>query len=212
MLDSSSLTRLRELTNEVCQREGVILYDIEVVAGSRGVGRTLRIFVDRDRAQAPVTTDSQDSGTEVSGGTGASLEDCANVSRGLSLLLDVDDIVDGGQYQLEVSTPGLDRPLKELWHFEKVIGKKVEIKTSSPLESFNPEYAKFKNRSKVTGRLVKVEGVDLFLDTDFGMIQIPLNQVAKSNVIPEFSSPAQPGNHKNKNGNFKNKVPNQQKG
>ncbi len=59
---------------------------------------------------------------------GVSIEDCANVSRGLNLRLDVEDVIPGGQYELEVSSPGLDRKLTQGWHFEKAVGKTVQVK------------------------------------------------------------------------------------
>ena len=103
--------KLMDLAGEVAQRSALSIYDIEFV-GSGG-NRTLRIYLDGDQ--------------------GVSIEDCADFSRGFSLLLDANDLIPGGGYELEVSSPGLERRLRVPWHFEKAVGKKVQIKTEAPV-------------------------------------------------------------------------------
>jgi ribosome maturation factor RimP len=79
----------------VVEKEGFILYDVEYVEKQR------KLIVTIDKTG------------------GVSIDDCANVSRALNLLLDVENIVPGEDpYDLEVSSPGLERALKKLWHFE----------------------------------------------------------------------------------------------
>jgi len=102
-LSQVQLDQIRKLAEEVALREGCRLYDLEVAGG-----RTLRVYIEKSP-------------------TGASLEDCVNVSRGLNLMLDVEDPIPGGRYELEVSTPGLDRKLTQLWHFEKAVGERVRL-------------------------------------------------------------------------------------
>lgn len=103
--------RFEQIAAEVCERESVQLYDWEL----SGVGgsRTLRVCI--DKAQSTV-----------------GIEDCSNVSKGLNLLLDVEDLVPGGSYHLEVSSPGLERVLKRKAHFGASLGKKAAIKTFAP--------------------------------------------------------------------------------
>lgn len=84
------LTRVRALAREVCEREECELYHVEFVSGPNG--RILRVYIDRPQGDV-------------------SLEHCSQVSRGLNLLLDVEDIVPGGHYDLEVSSPGIERKL-----------------------------------------------------------------------------------------------------
>lgn len=104
--------RFEVIASEVCERESVQLYDWELT----GVGgsRILRVYIDR-------------------AGASIGIEDCSNVSKGLNLLLDVEDLIPGGSYHLEVSSPGLERVLKRRAHFQAAIGKRVYIKTFSPL-------------------------------------------------------------------------------
>lgn len=111
MLTESQLEQIRLFAEEVTLREGCVLYDLEFRDGS---GRVLRVFIDKEAS-------ADNPG-------GASLNDCINVSKALNLRLDVEDAIPGGAYELEVSTPGLDRKLSQLWHFEKAVGQTVQIK------------------------------------------------------------------------------------
>ena len=120
MIKTGMESELMALAEEVSQRENCVLYDLEFVTGHRGKGRILRVFIDRSES------------------AGASIDDCANVSRGLSLLLDVKELVEGGHYDLEVSTPGLERRLKTAKHFALAIGKTAKVKSRSPLDPVEP--------------------------------------------------------------------------
>lgn len=112
-LSDDVLGQLRGMAEEISQQEGCVLYDLQF-AGGPGQ-RILRVFIDRTEGVV-------------------SVDDCAKVSRGLNLLLDVRDLIGGGSYDLEVSSPGLERHLVETWHFEKAVGQEVKISTSEPLE------------------------------------------------------------------------------
>lgn len=111
-LPEDVLVKIRNMADEVSQREGCLLYDLEFAGGA--TNRILRVFIDRDEGTV-------------------SVDDCANVSRGLNLLLDVGDLIPGGAYELEVSSPGVDRRLSETWHFQKALGQPVRISTTSPI-------------------------------------------------------------------------------
>ena len=168
-MKEESLHRIREMATEVCEREKCRLYDIEFVSGSRGKGRSLRVYIDR---------------VDV----GVSLDDCSNVSRGLSLLLDVDDAVEGGEYELEVSSPGLERVLRQKWHFESAIGKRIELKTKLPVDQFNDPHPGLKNRQKLTGKLSAIEGEDLFVELDGLRVKVPIAQVEKGKRLFEIGA------------------------
>jgi ribosome maturation factor RimP len=109
------LSKVEALAQDVLAREGCVLYDVEFT--SHAGQRVLRVYI--DKADAPVGVD-----------------DCANVSRGLNLLLDVEDLVPGGRYSLEVSSPGLERALKKPQHFDKVVGQKIWLKIDRPLAEY----------------------------------------------------------------------------
>ena len=114
LLDQNNLQDLKKLAQEVCQRESCRLYDLELTGG--GKSRVLRVFI---------------LGVDQSVG----LEQCAEVSRGLSWLLDTQEhIIQGNSYGLEVSSPGLERTLKEKWHFEEALQELVKVNLYKALE------------------------------------------------------------------------------
>jgi ribosome maturation factor RimP len=152
----------------IAEREGCILYDMEMVG--IGNGRTLRIYIDKADQ--------------------VGIEDCSNVSKGLNQILDEEDVVPGGPYSLEVSTPGIDRHLKRPWHFEKVIGKKIWVKLKSSLDQFGVEDKKWKSAKTVEQTLHKVSGNQIGFFLDFAglatEVLIPMTAVEKAKVTFEM--------------------------
>lgn len=165
-LSSQAQERLMQVASETAQREGCQLYDLELTG--KGRQRTLRVFIfDPEK--------------------GVTIDQCAQVSNGLSLLLDVEDLIPGGTYDLEVSSPGLDRPLRYLWHFESAIGSKVRVRTTEPIAL--PEGSHFTNKTvikKVEGQLVGVEQEELLVNDERYSWKIPLSIVHQANVVYEF--------------------------
>jgi ribosome maturation factor RimP len=111
---------------------------------------------------------------------GIQVNDCQRVSHQLSGVLDVEDVIKG-EYQLEVSSPGLDRPLFTLEHFERFQGHKARLKLSVPLEG----------RRKLKGILrgVKNDQVVLGIEStnvEVEEISLPLSAIDKANLIPEI--------------------------
>lgn len=104
-LTTGQMQDLRRIAGDIAEREGCLLYDLEFAEGPR---RTLRVYIEKDSG-------------------GASLDDCVSVSHGLNLALDVEDLIPGSAYDLEVSTPGLERKLTQAWHFKKAIGESVRL-------------------------------------------------------------------------------------
>jgi ribosome maturation factor RimP len=106
------------------------------------------------------------------------VEECALASHAVDKALDVEDAIPT-EYSLEVSSPGLDRPLKKPAHFERVMGKKVKVKTFGPL--FEPPRKNFVGTLKdVTEAAVtvEVEGAGAFV--------IPYKDIARANLEFEF--------------------------
>lgn len=106
---------------------------------------------------------------------GISVDDCAAVSREISAILDVHDPVPG-KYMLEVSSPGSDRPLVKRSHFEKAIGERIKVKTRLPILG----------RQRFTGKLIQMDGTTLVLEVDNESYDLPLDDVEKANLAPEF--------------------------
>ena len=121
----------------------------------QGYGKILRIYIDKE--------------------DGIDVEDCRSVSHQISGVLDVEDPI-SGNYSLEVSSPGLDRPLFDIEHFEKQCGKKVRVKMSSP----------FEGRRKFTGQLIGVNGELILIEEDGIDYQVPFNLIDSARLIVEF--------------------------
>ena len=106
---------------------------------------------------------------------GITLDDCSKVSHQISGLLDVEDVIPG-QFNLEVSSPGLDRPLFTLEHFQRFIGSEIKISLSMPVE----------NRRKLTGRLCGVEDKEIVLNVDNEDIHLHFDNIEKANLAPDI--------------------------
>lgn len=151
MLTPGQLEQIRLFAEEVASREGCLLYDLEF---RDSPGRTLRVFIDKEPG-------------------GASIDDCANVSRGLNLRLDVEDAIPGGAYDLEVSTPGLDRKLTQLWHYEKAAGQSVQIKYKDENGQSKP----------YEGKLLSVDNGRLNFENSKGPFAIDFKNVEKGRIV-----------------------------
>lgn len=111
----------------------------------------------------------------VDGPNGVGLDDLAQLSRQISAVLDVEDPLSGA-YRLEVSSPGIERGLFRLAHFESFVGHKVKVRLKSAVEG----------RRNVVAMLSRVDGQDIWLDTTEGEIKIAYANVAKARLVVDF--------------------------
>ena len=144
---------ISSLIEPVLDDLGFELFDIEFLS-ERGRW-VLRIYID--------------------GEGGIRLDDCALVSREIGDLIEVKDIIKH-PYVLEVSSPGLNRPLKREKDCEMAIGKKIKVNMLIPLNG----------RRNFTGYLRNFMGGLLYLETENGLIQIPFQDIKKANLEYEF--------------------------
>jgi ribosome maturation factor RimP len=101
-----------------------------------------------------------------------SVDDCAEVSRTVSALLDVEELV-SGSYTLEVSSPGIDRPLTRPEHFARFTGFEAKLETRFPLDG----------RKRFTGRLLGLEGERVRIATAEGEMALPLADVQRAKLV-----------------------------
>lgn len=106
---------------------------------------------------------------------GVTLEDCERVSRQASAVLDVEDPI-AGEYTLEVSSPGVDRPLYTLEQFARYAGEQVTIKLRSAYEG----------RRKFSGLLNGIENDDVLVVVDENEYLLPIELIEKANIVPRF--------------------------
>jgi ribosome maturation factor RimP len=154
--------KIEELIQPILEDLGLELVDIEYQREQRGW--VLRFFLDKEG--------------------GINLDACAAASREISTLLDVEDVVPTA-YNLEVSSPGLERPLKKLEDFERFAGELVKIKT---WHSLDPDQTG-KKRKTFDGHIVGIEGDNVILKTvgkRSAEIKISFDQVSKANLQFEF--------------------------
>jgi ribosome maturation factor RimP len=159
MVQTDLVSRMTELAEPLAVSLGMELVDIEYKREGRAM--VLRLFVDREG--------------------GVTLDDCAKVSRELSEILDVEDFIEG-DYTLEVSSPGLNRPLKKPADYERYRGRSVKIKTFDliPDDAGNP-------RKTFVGELLGLDNKVVRLKLNEGQTAgIPLDKVAKANLEFEF--------------------------
>ena len=107
---------------------------------------------------------------------GIGLEDCEKVSHQVSGVLDVDDPIKG-QYSLEVSSPGLDRPLFRTEHYVRFAGQKVKLRLHQPRDG----------QRNFHGRITAVENGEIYISVDDGsQLAISIVDIDKANLAPEF--------------------------
>lgn len=161
-----TVTKLTELAERIAGHKGLKIYDLELFGAGRG--KTLRIFIDR------------------SGEEKVSLEDCSEFSKALSLVLDVEDLIDGA-YNLEVSSPGIERDLKKPWHYQESVGKMVALSLFRPLGQIIPEIEQqYASRKKLTGTITSFQEQQLGFEFEGKMLTVPLETVAKAHWVFDF--------------------------
>jgi ribosome maturation factor RimP len=142
-----------ELEIDITEKIAAVDSRIELIAVEKAGPEALRIYVDHP--------------------DGVDLGLCERVSGGLSELTD--------RWALEVSSPGLDRPLTKPDHYRRFIGSKVRVRTSEPVDG----------RKTFTGRLQAADEHAVSIAVERGPVEIPLAVVHRSNLVPEFSEVSQ---------------------
>src|SRR6202795_4479280 len=155
------LGKIREAAERVARSEGLEVFDVEWKIGKQ---RLLRVYLDR----LP--------GPENPEGAGVSHLDCQRVSEQLSVILDVEDLVPGPSYILEISSPGLDRKLIKPADYERFVGRLAKIWLNEPLEK----------QAYFEGRLGGItDGVVKFTVRD-REIAVPYAGIKKANLVVEL--------------------------
>jgi ribosome maturation factor RimP len=180
------LEKVRQAAERVARSEGLEIADVEWKVGKQ---RFLRVYIDRlpERVAAPATDDGS------LGSNGAdSMElpaidpypkithgDCERVSQQLSVILDVEDLIPGSGYVLEVSSPGMDRALKTAADFERFRGRLAKIVTTEPVE--NAKFFEGRLAGQAAGKVRMV-----LQGKQARTVEIPLDAIRKANLVVEF--------------------------
>jgi len=142
---------LAKLLEPTVEGLGYELADLEVRLG--GKGGLIRVFIDQPE--------------------GIGLDDCETVSRAVSALLDVEDPVPGN-YDLEVSSPGLDRKLTKPEHFQRFAGETVKVQTRFPIEG----------RRRFRGTLVSSDDENIVVEVDGESYSLSLKTIDTARLVP----------------------------
>jgi len=142
---------LARLLEPTVARLGYELADLEVRLG--GKGGVVRVFIDKL--------------------DGIGLDDCEKVSRAVSAILDVEDPVPGN-YELEVSSPGLDRKLTKVEHFQRFMGETVKVSLRYPKEG----------RRRFRGTLVSVDDDNIVVEVDGESHSLALSMIDTARLVP----------------------------
>lgn len=172
-----AVERVREIAERVAASSGLEVVDVEFLGG--GSARMLRVFLDKPAA-----------GPEQGVTHGVTHEDCANFSREFGMILDVEDVVPGGSYTLEVSSPGLDRKLTKAADFARFVGSRIKLMTRQPVNSnrhFEGRLENFENDRLTLDLSVASHKSRRKMGADAGKkIEIEFANVEKANLVPEI--------------------------
>jgi ribosome maturation factor RimP len=162
------LTRVREAAERVARSYGLEIFDVQLRRES--IGTVLRVIIDRPDRGVPEKPEEA-----------VGIEDCQRVSQDLSAVLDVeeDELSEAAlaqQYTLEVSSPGLDRPLRHEADYRRFTGRMAKLVTSQPLDG----------QSAFAGRIASVEGGVVVLEEGRRTHRVPIAQVKRGNLAVEF--------------------------
>jgi len=153
----ATVARIWQIAAPLAETEGMEILDIELRREGTRAGRVLRLYLDKPG--------------------GPNMDDLSRMSRELSMLLDTHDVVEGA-YTLEVSSPGINRPLKRPEHFAQYVGKKVRVRTRESIEG----------RKSFLGPLLEVSGDRITLSQDGARREIPFALIEKSNYEHDWSA------------------------
>jgi ribosome maturation factor RimP len=159
----NAIGKIRIAAEGAARRHGVELLDVELLG--EGARKVLRVTLDKE------------SGDTASGdkASGVSLTDCTAVSRDLGAVLDVENVIDG-RYVLEVSSAGLDRPLKDKKDYMRNMGKLVKIVTTVKVEGQN----------SLVGRLTAADDDYISLELPGGSARIPYADISRARLEIEI--------------------------
>lgn len=192
------LEEIRKAAERVAASHGLDLVNLEFAGPAKE--RTLRIFLEKNaegraRLKAEIAAGAEglperlmEGSLSVEQLSGVTHEDCAAFSRDFGVLLDVEDLIPGGEYTLEASSPGLDRKLSKLEEFQRFAGSLVKIQTFEPV----------RNNRHWQGRLAAGAAETITLDlgavkqnsksrkAGVSTVEIGLSNIEKAQLIPEI--------------------------
>jgi len=188
-----NLDQIRTAAQRVAASRGLDVVDVEYRAGAKP--RALCVYIEKNaeqRAKLTAAPENELKSLPAEQLSGVTHDDCTAFSRDFGTFLDVEDLIPGAEYTLEVSSPGLDRKLHTLEEFERFCGNLIKLQTFQPVAG---------NRHW-QGRLTQVGASNITLDLSAlkqkgkskkaaakpaqENLEIAISNIEKANLIPEF--------------------------
>jgi len=169
-----NLEKVRDAAERVARSEGLEIVDVEWKVGKQ---RFLRVYIDRvPPAQPAELVEGEEAPSPF---PKISHSDCERVSKQLSVILDVEELIPGPGYILEVSSPGLDRALRNAADFERFHGRAAKISTHEPIAE--AKFFEGRLRGFADGKVrIELKGKEARI------VEIPLETIKKANLVVEF--------------------------
>lgn len=172
---NSVIEALWALLDPLIEGAGFELLEIEYVREGQWI---LRLYV--DKPDLPILE-----GLGVVPGQGISLDDCASLSRQVSAFLDVEEVIPHA-YNLEVSSPGIQRPLRKKSEFQRFASCRIRLKSLDPIRSEDPNFPT--PSRNIYGAIVEIHDDYLGLDMDGHLFHIPWHLIAKAHLDPDMDA------------------------
>jgi ribosome maturation factor RimP len=195
---TAGLEEIRNAAERVAHSHGLEVVDVELAGPAKD--RILRVFLEKDAAGRAKLKEQVAAGGEelpeaLREGTlspeqlsGITHGDCAEFSRDFGVLLDVEDLVPGGEYTLEASSPGLDRKLSKFEDFERFTGSLVKVQTFEPIRNNRHWQGRITNatQEQITVDLSATKQNSKSRKTGVTTVEIALSNVEKAQLVPEI--------------------------
>ncbi|MEN5059903.1 ribosome maturation factor RimP [Luteimonas sp. TWI1416] len=165
-------TQLKTMLAATVESLGLELLGIEYLPAPGGA--LVRLYID---LPATDTDAAEGDATDGEAGQGVTIEHCEAVSREVSAQLDVEDPI-SGNYTLEVSSPGVDRPLFEAAHFARFAGQAAKVGLKLPQDG----------RRRLTGRIDAVDGETITFDVDGTPLTVRIDNIDKARLVPDWAA------------------------
>jgi ribosome maturation factor RimP len=164
--NSENSARIEALAIPICEARGVEFVDVRMLSEREGL--VIRVMIDRERADGKLGSD-------------INVDDCGLIMHQLADAIDADEKLASIQYRLEVTSPGIERPLVRISDYTRFAGREAKIKTRIPIE----------DRRSFEGRIVGAQEGDVCIETSGRTYHVPFETIVKANLVYRFGASAQ---------------------
>lgn len=164
--NSDNAARIEALAAPICSARGVEFVDVKLLSEKEGL--VIRVMIDRERADGKLGSD-------------INIDDCGLVMGDLADAIDADEKLASLEYRLEVTSPGVERPLVRLADYTRFAGREAKIKTRIPIE----------DRRSFEGLIVGADQGNVRIEASGRTYELPFETIVKANLVYRFGATAQ---------------------